>query len=627
MSSLLSVHGDRRSRSKSPGGRDRDRDRSRDRSRSRDDRNRDRSPARPERDERNRRGSKYDDDDDSEEDSEEDYDRRRGKDKKSRSRRDEEDDDDDRRRGGKKSSRKAYDEDSDDEKYKSSKSGRSRRKDEDDEDDKRDRRRDKERRDRDRDVSDDERRSGRKEKEKERSRKKQAYESDSSDSDDGHASRKARDRKDAERMLNGAPAYAPAPPGAYGYPSGYGAPPPAQNGYQDARHMSYIPGDPRFAPAPGQYLPPGSAGTQRAGSFSGPSPGSRYAPPEQFQYARPGEIPGDYRRDAPRDDGKQYMKTYNAQGQPQMVEIKPAGGERERRRPEKDRRYDDDSSSEDGRRDRRDKRYNDDRYDRKDDRRDDRGGDRWERERERPRDDHRDRKEKDYHNDKYAPKEDLSKKLGKLAVGGAAGAATLGVAQHAMGGSGGGKPPASPLLEAYKGTYQSISPMPSALVLSKHGNDSDLSDLDLEDDSDIDPRDPNADLKRKIKKLEKQKVEHEKDRRAGKDRDRMKEISPRSSKEDDIQYQTVAPRGRADSNVSDMGAMVISPSSARKKRVMFYEADDDAKKIAAALEGTHRPANPKPLVQILPPLTDDDIMALRLAYKVSIGNVFCIPIY
>ena len=190
-----------------------------------------------------------------------------------------------------------------------------------------------------------------------------------------------------------------------------------------------------------------------------------------------------------------------------------------------------------------------------------------------------------------------------------------------MGGGNGGKPPASPLLEAYKGTYQSISPMPSALVLSKHQNDSDLSDFDLEeDDSDIDPRDPNADLKRKIKKLEKQKEEHEKGRKGdkGRDRDRGKEISPRSSKENDIQYQTIAPRGRADSNVSDMGAMVISPNSARKKRVMFYEADDDAKKIAAALEGTHRPANPKPLVQILPPLTDDDIMALRLAYKVSI---------
>ena len=41
----------------------------------------------------------------------------------------------------------------------------------------------------------------------------------------------------------------------------------------------------------------------------------------------------------------------------------------------------------------------------------------------------------------------------------------------------------------------------------------------------------------------------------------------------------------------------------------------DAKKLSAALEGTHHPPKIKPLIEILPGLTDDDIMALRLEYK------------
>lgn len=355
--------------------------------------------------------------------------------------------------------------------------------------------------------------------------------------------------------------------------------------------MSYIPGDPRFAPPPGQYMPPPAAQGQRAGSFSGP-PTNRYelTPEQQYQYARPQDVPAKYR-----DDPRSIPE------------------ERERERPRKDKRYEDDGYE---RRDRRQHDEYDDRYDRDRDR-DHRDDHRKERDR-------RDRKEKEYHVDKYGSSpEEVTKKLGKLAVGAMAGAATLGVAQHVMP-TNGGKPPASPLLEAYKGTYQSISPMPSALVLSKHKNDSDLSDLDLDSDSgsDIDPRDPNADLKRKIKKLEQEKERHAKEGGKGRsrerERDKIREITPRSSKEDDIHVQTRAPRDRADSDVS---TMIIAPGGGKgKKRVTFYDAEDDAKRIAAALEGTHRPPNVKPLIQILPGLSDDDIMALRASYKVSLPS-------
>ncbi|KPI44527.1 uncharacterized protein AB675_8247 [Cyphellophora attinorum] len=535
MSSHLSVRDERRSRSKSPGGRDRDRSRSH----SRD--NRDRSPARPD-----RRSSKYDE---SESESEEsDYDRRR-RDKRSGGGGGRyEDDEEDRRRGGsgKKSSRHKDSDSEEDERYKSRSSKSSRRDPSVSDDDRRhDRRRDKKRSD-----SDDDRKGGgrrerdrdwEREKEKERDRakhrKKQAYESDSSSSEEEPASRKSKDRKGSQPAVNG---YGQP---VYGYPPGYGPP----NGY---------PVDPRFAPPPGQYMPPPDAG-QRAGSFSGPPPNSRYVPPGYY------------------DDSHRHPEERER--------------ERERERPRKDKRYEDDSydrrSSKDDRRDRD--------HDRSDGRHD------------------RDRRDRKYHDDSSSP-ELVTKKLGKLAVGGAAGAATLGVglgaAQHAMGN---GKPPASPLLEAYKGTYQSISPMPSALVLSKHKNDSDLSDFDLDSD---DSRDENADLKRKIKKLEQEKERHAKEdrKREGK-RDEIMEISPRSTRDDDLHVHSKGPRGRADSDVS---TMVITPGGVRnKKKVSFYDADDDAKKIAAALEGTHRPPHVKPLIQILPGLSDDDIMALRLSYK------------
>ncbi|KAI9893395.1 MAG: hypothetical protein M1814_006692 [Vezdaea aestivalis] len=69
----------------------------------------------------------------------------------------------------------------------------------------------------------------------------------------------------------------------------------------------------------------------------------------------------------------------------------------------------------------------------------------------------------------------LPQQMGGLSIGG----------PGPMPGAFGGAPP-SPLLEAYQGTYQSISPMPSAMILASHAYDDleDLSPLSESDDSD-----------------------------------------------------------------------------------------------------------------------------------------------
>ena len=148
-------------------------------------------------------------------------------------------------------------------------------------------------------------------------------------------------------------------------------------------------------------------------------------------------------------------------------------------------------------------------------------------------------------------------RMSSLTVGGTLGA---GLAVAAHNGHDGGRPPASPLLEAYRGTYQSISPMPF-LPISNHEHDSDLSDLDLSG-SDSESR-------------RRKKVQYAREHRE-----------------------------------SEASITVLS-----KKRVSFYDPSEDAKKIEAALHGTHHPPNKKILIKILPGLSDDDIMALRTEYK------------
>ena len=141
-------------------------------------------------------------------------------------------------------------------------------------------------------------------------------------------------------------------------------------------------------------------------------------------------------------------------------------------------------------------------------------------------------------------------KLHRLSVsGGATAGAMLGLIApgQAHGHMQGGLPPGSPLLEAYRGTYQSISPMPSPMMLAH--NDDDLSDLE--------PLDGDSDDSR------------------GYSRSSLKKKSV--------------------------------------KTVSFYNPEPDALALAAALK--HSTPDIKPVIKILPHLSDDHVLMLRTEYK------------
>ena len=74
--------------------------------------------------------------------------------------------------------------------------------------------------------------------------------------------------------------------------------------------------------------------------------------------------------------------------------------------------------------------------------------------------------------------QEITPKLHRLSVsGGTSGGLTVGGPGQRRPSMSGGKPPGSPLLEAYHGTYQSISPMPSPMMLPSNMDDG-LSDLE-----------------------------------------------------------------------------------------------------------------------------------------------------
>lgn len=143
--------------------------------------------------------------------------------------------------------------------------------------------------------------------------------------------------------------------------------------------------------------------------------------------------------------------------------------------------------------------------------------------------------------------ETLGPRMHRLSVsGGVSGGLSLSPGQG-HGHMQGGLPPGSPLLEAYHGTYQSISPMPSPLMLPS-AMDDDLSDIDT--------------------------------------------LSRYSSDE--------SRRG-------------TSHKPILKKRVGFYDAEDDAIALAAALK--HTKPDPEPIIKILPRLSDENVLELRTEYK------------
>ena len=138
-------------------------------------------------------------------------------------------------------------------------------------------------------------------------------------------------------------------------------------------------------------------------------------------------------------------------------------------------------------------------------------------------------------------------KLHRLSVSGGAGLSLAAPGQHS-GHMQGGLPPGSPLLESYRGTYQSISPMPSPLMLPLT-MDEGLSDLEQLSSGDSD----------------------------------------------------------------DSGDRRSKKSALRRKTVSFYDPEPDALALAAALK--HSTPETKPIVKILPHLSDDHILMLRTEYK------------
>ncbi|KAL2808406.1 hypothetical protein BJX63DRAFT_36837 [Aspergillus granulosus] len=154
-----------------------------------------------------------------------------------------------------------------------------------------------------------------------------------------------------------------------------------------------------------------------------------------------------------------------------------------------------------------------------------------------------------------------------------------------------GRPPLSPMLEPYKGTYQSISPMPSPVLIAPR--DDDISDLE--------PLDNSTDSERRRRRKSKK----------SKDEGGLKEPKSDRSKRGSSRVRHERHDSR-DSRDPD-SLVLISPHSSRRK-VSFYDATDDALALRDALSHT-RSIDTKVLTQILPHLTSDEMLDLRKEYK------------
>lgn len=113
--------------------------------------------------------------------------------------------------------------------------------------------------------------------------------------------------------------------------------------------------------------------------------------------------------------------------------------------------------------------------------------------------------------------------------------------------------PASPLLESYHGTYQSMSPMPSPLLLPSHGGGHD--------------------------------------------------VIP------------VSPIGSDAEGYGDGSSGGGGGGKKKSRRARFHDPVDDAARLAKALKGERRAPETEPLIEILPGLTHEQVMELRAEYK------------
>lgn len=180
----------------------------------------------------------------------------------------------------------------------------------------------------------------------------------------------------------------------------------------------------------------------------------------------------------------------------------------------------------------------------------------------------------------------------------------------------GGHPPASPLLEPYHGTYQSMSPMPSPIVIPS------VRDEDISDIEGLDGGDTSNSESRRRKKHSRSKSSSEKEDRDYKSS--KEKLSDRDRKEGKSRRRptvSTSSHGHSDSlsslTASDKNALVmVSPTSGRK-RVSFYDAGADADAMQSALNHTRNIDN-KTITTILPHLTSDEILLLRSEYKARV---------
>jgi hypothetical protein len=147
------------------------------------------------------------------------------------------------------------------------------------------------------------------------------------------------------------------------------------------------------------------------------------------------------------------------------------------------------------------------------------------------------------------------------------------------GGYSGGLPPPSPLLEAYHGTYQSISPMPQAMML---------------DDDDVDRLAPLDSLSPRSAGP----AGHGRHRAHSTSR-RSPSPSPRSSRADKLALEAY---GRGER---------LPEKEARRARI--YDATDDALALVNALAA--RTPDVDTIIDILPALSHDQMLELRAEYK------------
>jgi hypothetical protein len=133
-------------------------------------------------------------------------------------------------------------------------------------------------------------------------------------------------------------------------------------------------------------------------------------------------------------------------------------------------------------------------------------------------------------------------------------------------------PPGSPMLEAYHGVYQSISPMPSPLML------------------------PNDDLD---------------------DIPSLNSLSPRASTSSVHGRHRASSTSRRHSPPSSKGRkgdkLALEAAASSQKRVKIYDATEDALALVEALAG--RTPDVDTLIDILPALSHDQMLELRSEYK------------